>query len=363
MNEALEINQIPAYQQIASYFEDRIKSGKYKKNYRLPPEREIASKLSVSRETVSKALKLLAKRKLLTQKVGKGTFVSYDTKRLVVLRKIAMIGDAFIRGLRTDAPYFLHLLGGIQDFFSENLMAGVVCKNSGSQFMKDYIDQDLDGVIISSPSKEMYPFIKGLASAKIPYVIISGWNLKGKFNCIDVDNQKGTFEALEYLYDQGHRNIAYWGADRNFYFSQERFAGYKKFLKEKKLPLQENLVLETNLAMPRAEMLKEFEKLIFRKPEPTAVFCAGFYLSMYAIKFLHLLNRKIPDDISLLGFDDYQTFFENTIPAVSAVRQPEYDLGYQAAGMLLRQINGEALPEKQVFLKPELMIRNSCKKI
>jgi len=173
-----------------------------------------------------------------------------------------------------------------------------------------------------------------------------------------VDNTHGAFSAMEHLIKLGHKRIGIITWQKGVSTTQERIKGYLDALKKYKLEIDESLIIEGDATIEGA---MEATKVLLRlNPPLTAIFAASNLTSLGVLSILHRLNREIPQDIALVGFDDFEG--TNVLdPPLTVVAQPPYNIGATAAQLLIRRLLQEGPRNKQkIVLKTSLIIRKSC---
>jgi LacI family transcriptional regulator len=177
-------------------------------------------------------------------------------------------------------------------------------------------------------------------------------------NCIYADNFKAGYEITRFLLDQGHRNIAHITAKMHYEDTvgdiHERFLGYKQALSDAGLSFDPQLVVEGDL-LQRSGVLA-VEMLLMGKRPFSAIFCANDQMACGARLALHRRGIRVPDDISLVGFDDEETS-AYMVPPLTTVRQPAEAMGRAAATAILDLINNKPVTN-QVF-ESQLIVRES----
>lgn len=177
------------------------------------------------------------------------------------------------------------------------------------------------------------------------------------------DNEQGCRLAMQYLYDLGHEKIAHITGmqDDNNWVSNVRETSYINEMKRLNLTIREGYIQKGNnfnfdsgySAMTR--LLKNLER-------PTAVFAAGDKVALGAIEAINDEGLKVPDDISVIGFDDSE-ISQYVTPKLTTVRQACDEIGKEAADILIDQINRKEKVTVNKVIPVELIIRDSCKKI
>jgi len=176
------------------------------------------------------------------------------------------------------------------------------------------------------------------------------------FDCVLVQNKSGARTGVRHLIDHGHRRIAFLGLSRTLFTIKGRSEGYREAMLEAGLKPTAHFVGD---ALP--EMLTTLVTLLAGNAPPTAFFCSNNPVTRNAIHALSTLNVKVPGDIALVGFDDFE-MADIIKPAVTVIRQPLELLGSSAAELLFSRIErGENTePARRVVLPVELVIRDSC---
>jgi LacI family transcriptional regulator len=197
------------------------------------------------------------------------------------------------------------------------------------------------------------------AYMNIPVVLIATSDNNGNdFPSITIDNEKAAYEAVDYLCKLGHKNICMIAGefdDPNA--GIPRIMGYKKALKDNDISLCDKMIYEGayNYKSGYTNMLKILELDTI----PTAVFVASDIMAIGAAKAILEKGLKIPEDISVMGFDGIEAA-EFFYPSISTISQPRYDMGAVAMSLLLKLMNKKQVEEKNLVLRCELIQRESC---
>jgi len=173
---------------------------------------------------------------------------------------------------------------------------------------------------------------------------------------VGVDDVASAKMATEYLISLGHRNIAYVASRSSDAVSDLRLDGYRKGLAEAAEPLPEWRVEgDGSSEGGRAAV----ERLFIKDTLPTAFFCYNDDTAIGVISALQLRGYRIPEDFSVIGFDDIP-FANNITPALTTIRQPRGQVGELAMAQLLDQLAGEKASEFETLLHGDLVVRESC---
>ncbi len=175
---------------------------------------------------------------------------------------------------------------------------------------------------------------------------------------IAVDNILGGKIVGDYLISLGHKKVATLTGNLNTQSGAQRFEGFKNFIESKKLPITKEYIFEGDYSRRCARLAAEqFLKLPDR---PTAIFAASDDMALEMIAVFLEKGVKVPDDISVIGFDDNPACLYGSI-GLTTMRQPLFQMGKDAVGLLSTIISGTTKTNKKIILPPELVVRDSCR--
>ena len=353
----------PAYSRVAEHLRRNIRMGNLVHGASLPPEPELAKDFGISRVTLRHALRLLEQQGLIHKRRGKGggNFVCMPAEGKQVSKStVGLISN--LANLRGE-PYFLKLLEGVRRKLDGKAKLLLITPN-GEDILEIYHENHLDGMLIMAGACEDDAKLFGaLASRAIPHVLISEsfdfFQEKGLVS-VDADNEAGAVAATRHLLDLGHGRIAHVGGYPWRSNSCARLRGQGKALAAAGIALDPVLVH----TLERGQEDKEYahaatHELLALPQPPTAIFAAGFVLALEAMRAIRERGLRIPEDISLVGFDDFEAG-EHLSPPLTTVRQPLEELGEKAGEKILEWIACGGVKEKQVVLPTELIVRGSC---
>lgn len=218
------------------------------------------------------------------------------------------------------------------------------------------LDRQVDGVIVLAGriSDEDLCYV----AEQTPLAVVARRVPQLEANCITIDNTEAAYRATRYLQNLGHTRIAHIVGPSDHPDALERLAGYQRALAEAGTPFDPNLVAEGDFLSPSG--LIACEQLIARGAAFTALFVGNDDMAYGAMLGLTRHGFRIPDDVSVLGFDDL-AYSAYTSPPLSTVRQPALEMGRAAARLVLQQIESQAI-EAQIF-PSELVLRSSVRRI
>jgi LacI family transcriptional regulator len=196
------------------------------------------------------------------------------------------------------------------------------------------------------------------AAAELPLVIV-GRSIAGLEECcLRVDDQRASYEATRYLIGLGHRRIVHIAGPSHHQDAVDRRQGYQQALADAGLPADPALIVEGNYTEQSG--LLAMQALLSRAEMFSAVFAGNDQMAYGARLALFRNGIRVPDDVSLVGFDDQPGSAYST-PPLTTVRQPTYAIGQAAAQAALRLLAGQ--PPALPLLATELIIRESAARV
>jgi LacI family transcriptional regulator len=265
-------------------------------------------------------------------------------------------------------PYVAEILSGIENSLYRSAYTAIVTDiQNDSDRLKRYInvllERRVDGVITIANSLmlDMDRFLI-FEPAKVPVVII-GRESEGAISSVTIDNEAGTRAALEHLYKIGHREFAFIKGPQKVIDSSRRWAGIRSYSQETGLQLDSRLVASISDRVSSYDAGYRATKALLRKGPPfTALVAFDDMTAFGSIRALTEKGLRVPEDCSVVGFDDVvAAAFYN--PPLSTVHQPLEELGSIAAQIFERAAHGSAkhIPFKAEHRKivPQFVIRRS----
>ncbi|WP_368505170.1 LacI family DNA-binding transcriptional regulator [Alkalihalophilus sp. As8PL] len=177
---------------------------------------------------------------------------------------------------------------------------------------------------------------------------------------VSIDNRLAAEKAVNYLANLGHKRIAYFGGIPDVLGARRRLSGYKNGLIQNGLEIDESLIFNGDWSLESGYQLAN--QLLLQKQLPTAIFAASDNMAIGAMKALKEHGFQIPEDMSIIGFDDIDVATYVT-PSLTTIEQPTIEIGNNAAKMLLTLLDDKPLEQMHLVLNSNLVIRHSCKKV
>jgi LacI family transcriptional regulator len=325
--------------------------------------RDIARLAGVSHTTVSRALNKDPRvRPQTAQKIL--TVVEAQQYRLDGLARRFARGRSNLIGLMVSDiknPFYAELARGIEDKALELGYLVIICSTDDQtdmlrRYTETVIGTGIDGLIFASV-RLTDPTVEKLIDEKFPLVMVNR-RLKAEIgDYVVLDNRKGAFQLTIHLVKSGYRNIAIITGPEDMSTATERLEGYRQAMKESRRPLKHNSIQHVNFS--RREGFESAMKLLTGKNRPDAIFGGNDYIAMGIMDAARHLNLGIPEDLSVVGFDD--TEFAQSMQ-LTTVSQCKYDMGDLAVRILTNSIQHKN-PEKvnRIILEPKLVIRKSSR--
>lgn len=230
----------------------------------------------------------------------------------------------------------------------------------GDRYIEELLENKVEGIVTTSDYiSEKY--IRYLNKINLPIVFIGRFvDIKDiKIDYVTVDNLKGAYKMTKYLTKLGHRKIIYLTGPVNSSVSKLRVMGYKKALEDSHIAnLKENIVFAKDFTY---EFGLEAAKEIFKaRNKPTAIFCANDYSAFGVIDYCYGNNIKIPEDVSIAGFDDIQ-FSSFDFVGLTTVKQPLKKMVMLAAEILFKKIKKTEEKYFNIVLDLEIVVRKTTR--
>lgn len=226
-------------------------------------------------------------------------------------------------------------------------------------YINIFLDRNVDAIIVilsNSINEHLRDIQKIIADTDTPIVIVDRM-LDVKLATTVLVNQKlGGYIATQHLINLGHRSIGCITGPKNVYSSNERLSGYKEALEEAGIPVQDNLIYEGNFH--RESGMEALPYLLGRGV--TAIFSFNDMMALGVYKQASYYNLSIPDDLSIVGYDDI-FISEFLTPPLTSIEQPVKKLAEETVNQVLSAINKKDKKNDLFIFEPLLKVRGSTK--
>lgn len=220
------------------------------------------------------------------------------------------------------------------------------------------MNRQVDGFIIS-PAEGSEQQIQILKKQKIPFVLIDRFFPKIKTNYVAIDNHKAAYEATSRLIETGNKKIGMIAYSSELYHMKERIRGYKSALMDNRIKGKKQWIKEVIFSKIKEEIHTAVDGLLLGSEPVRAILFATNTLAIHGLKHIKELDIKVPDDVSVIVFDESEAFDFFYCPLTN-IKQPLAELGKEAVKILIDQISQPEQPLKQVNLNAKLIVRESC---
>ena len=253
-------------------------------------------------------------------------------------------------------PFFAEVIRGIEQVAHSNrysvLLGDTQYSSEREQAYADLLGaRQADGLIT------LLPHIPKVATAgPLPIVNACEYVMDPSVTSVYVDNVAGTREAVEYLLNLGHRSIAFVAGPMNSPISIDRDKGYGAALLAAGVKRNRRLTVEGDFSAESG--IRAAESLFARRESFTALFCSNDEMALGALRAIKSRGLKVPEDISVVGFDDIR-FARYCDPPLTTVSQPMGDIGREAMTLLIEILSGTDVPPRKRILPTQLVVRGS----
>lgn len=331
--------------------------------------KDIANVLNISAAAVSKALhddsRISEKTKKAVKQVAKN--LNYQPNHLAsALRK----GKSNLVGVmvpRTNSNFFSSVIQNMEEVLNKEGY-NIIITQSNESYKKECANIDtllftqVDGIIASMANETVdLAYYEKIKSKGIPLILFDRGENDLNVDYIGINDYDSSHMIVEHLVNQGCKRIAHIGGFKRTRIFNNRIRGYVDALKKYGLPLDKELLIESNLTIEDGR--KKMLQLLQLKNRPDAVYVAGDYAALGALQVLNERNINMPNDIALVGFGN-EPFTSMVTPSITSIEQHSAEIGKQAALTFLVHAKNSNIKQKlnKIILDAELVVRASSEK-
>ena len=363
----------PLYEQVRKQVLDYILERNLDPGDTIPTEAELAVRYGVSVGTVRRALRQLVDQGVLYRQPGRGTFLTEQSRERARQRGslaciVPYLRDAFASAVIAGAQDAAH--GADYTFWLHNSQAQ---PDREEELLRQSLGT-ADGIVMLPVSRSALPAVlEELLQRRFPLVFVDRppTPVADSFNYVVSDNHGGAYAAVQHLINLGHRRIALAltasvGVNGSV---AQRAEGYRQALLDHGVAVDESLVIgglvprgpETEPRSDPGTLEKNDVKLLrdfLRREQPSAVFAVNDLIAVETWRSAEQLGMSIPDDLSIVGFDDAD-FLSALGIGLSTVAQDAFGAGQKAAEIAIECVEGRGGVSRQVVLPTRLVVRAS----
>lgn len=353
------------YIEIFEFYKEKIISGEIKENEKLPTEQEIGQIFSVSRHTVRQSIVELEKEGYIYREKSKGAYAKRLDKIKKTHSKLVIVITTYI-----SEYIFPYLIKGIQESLSENgydilLLNTNNKKSKEREQLKKLLEYDVAGAIIEPTASALGntndDYYIELDKNNIPYLMINATYNKDKQSYVIMDDEKGSYTLCNYLINLGHKKIAGIFKEDDIQ-GLERKKGYLRALSENNIEIDSTIIGNFKTYEEDFYVYAFTKSLLSRNDRPTSIMCYNDKIATKVIKVAKELGLKIPEDLSVVGYDNDENISQILDFGITTINHPKEEMGRKAAAMLLSLINKETEKVNYTYI-PEILKKDSTAKL
>lgn len=327
---------------------------------------DIAEKASVSAMTVSRVInntgRISEKTRTKVRKVMEEmNYVPNQMARSLVLQETRIL---FLLITDITNPFYTTLSRGAEDAATKSgyrLLFGNSDENleKESDYVQTILTTRVDGVMVAPAGDPSLPSLELLHKHNIPFVLLDREVPGVQCDIVLGDGKEGARQLVDHLVSHGHKRIAMVNGSTSVSSARHRLQGFQEALKLNGLPWDDKQIFETSFG-PQSDLSGIDAWIESLSPLPSAIIAGNNVLAIQIIRVLRQRRLRIPEDISVVCFDDFGPY-SDVHPFITVVSQQAYQFGYLGMQMLIDRIKNkdEAGPWKKIVLPADLIIRSS----
>ncbi len=330
-----------------------------------PTIKDVAKKAGVSMMTVSRVINNKGFTSVETRKKILEAIEEIDYKPNILARSLVTKESRFITIVIPDIsnPFFAEMVKEAEDIARKNKYIILLGDTEGrKEIEKEYseaaINRMSDGIILIAPRMEDKLIIK--INDRVPLVLVDRPIAGKDIAQINSDDFSGAVLAVEHLIGLNHKRIGFLSGTRDIPAGLQREEGYIKTLKKNNIDIQSKLIVEGDWTFKSGR--DALDRFISNDQASTAIFASNDLMALGLIQRAQEMNIKIPEDLSIIGFDDI-SMAVLVNPSLTTVRQPRLEMGKVAIELLINKLQKKSDIKNNILLKNKLIIRNSTGEI
>jgi LacI family transcriptional regulator len=308
--------------------------------------------------------------------INRSGYASQETRARVerAVTELGFVPNALARHLRLKRtrtlalvisditnPFFTTIARGVEDIAAAHDFAVMFCNTDESEaeeiaYLQMLIQRRIDGVLLV-PASDSGESLRLLRAHRVPVVVLDRRVSSPRVDQVRSDSEAGAYQLVRHLIELGHRRIAMLTGHRNISTAVDRAAGHQRALAEHGIELDDRLVLYEGFGV--AAGYRMACKVLDLAPRPTALFAANNFIAFGAIRALREVGLRIPEAMSIVAFDDLPDDWLID-PFLTVVDQGAYEMGKQAAELILERLAGAGRPTRRAIILPvDFIVRRS----
>lgn len=307
-------------------------------------------KKGVNKETSSEIFKV-------AKELGYINETSVTKIKFVMYKRNGMITE--------DTPFFSLMIDGFEkecrEFGYEMVLCYLDRRNPDYENQVKWLISDTTSAVVLMGAELMEDDLEIFKGAKCPFLTLDYWSSDMSFNGVAINNADSARLAVEYLINKGHKEIGYLRGRFRIKAFRSRAAGYKVAMNKHDLPINSTYIvtLDTTMDGSYRDMLVALQE---KKELPTAFFADNDMIALGAMKALQECGYRIPEDVSIIGFDDLP-FCEIASPRLTSLRVPKQEMGQIAVRRIHDMIKKNTTVKLKTQVCTEFIERDSVRKL
>lgn len=332
--------------------------------------KDVAARAGVSIKTVSRVINHdPAVRDSTRQRVGQAIselhYVPDFVARSLRRGRTATIG--IVTDFIATTPHSVEIIAGVQDMCSELGLTVLIANTKGRRDLEkraitSLVERKVDGIVYATVR---HLWLKKLPSlAGTPTVLVNCSLEHSSPPALVPDDFQGGYSATKYLIDRGHRDIGLITLIPTFEAAELRGNAYRQALLDHGLPYRPELVRIGQVrdgSYERYTTLEATQSLFDGAIRPSAIVCGKDEIAMRVYNIVRAMGLGIPEDVSIVGYDNFVNVADNLDPPLTTVALPYYRMGREAAELLRRLLSGDEIAPQQRKIPCPLIERQSCR--
>jgi LacI family transcriptional regulator len=254
-------------------------------------------------------------------------------------------------------PFWTTVARGVEDAASEEGYHVIFCNTDESaskqeSYLEALIQKQVDGILLV-PARSKESPIKLLHQQNVRVVLLDRHLSNMEADVVRCDSSGGAYQLVQLLLKLGHRRIAILSGPSGVSSADDRVAGYQRALQEAGLKTEDQLIIYGDFSLESGYQMTH--DLLAMTPRPTALFASNNFIAIGALKALHDAGLVVPEDMSVVGFDDLPAAIV-VEPFLTVAFQPAYEMGQRATKRLLECLNGQVSDGVQEIVLPVSII-------
>ncbi|PSA97388.1 GntR family transcriptional regulator [Bacillus halotolerans] len=362
------MDMLPKYALVKEEISSWINQGKILPDQKIPTENELMQQFGVSRHTIRKAIGDLVSQGLLYSVQGGGTFVASRSA------KSALHSNKTIGVLTTYISDYIFpsIIRGIESYLSEQGYSMLLTSTNNNpdnerRGLENLLSQHIDGLIVEPTKSALQTpnigYYLNLEKNGIPFAMINASYAELAAPSFTLDDVKGGVMAAEHLLSLGHTHMmGIFKADDTQ--GVKRMNGFIQAHRERELFPSPDMIVTFTTEEKESRLLEKVKETLEKnsKNMPTAILCYNDEIALKVIDMLREMDIKVPEDMSIVGYDDSH-FAQISEVKLTSVKHPKSVLGKAAAKYVIDCLEHKKPKQEDVIFEPELIIRQSARKL